>query len=256
MTRDELNRRGVAVRRALGFSGNDLSAAVGFEAFLNEAVYGALWGRGGLSREERMICALAALGALARMEELRPMISAALRIGLEPRTVVEVFAHGGLYGGFGAAEAAIQLAGEVFAEAGVALPAEPARDTSLDELARRGQAFLDDLHGSRGAQGYASPDNPVTGELYALATQYGYGELWQRPGLGRRERLLCALAAFTVLGLESQVRKFSVSATRVGFSRQDVIEAIMQTAPYGGFPRALNALALFGDAVTAVQEGA
>lgn len=106
-----------------------------------------------------------------------------------------------------------------------------------------------DLHGERGTQGYASPDNPTTGALYALATQYGYGELWLRPGLDRRERLLCALASFTALGLETQLRKFSLSALRVGFSRQEVIEAVIQTAPYGGFPRALNALAVFGEAV-------
>ena len=46
-----------------------------------------------------------------------------------------------------------------------------------------------------------------------------------------------------MLSLESQLRKFSVSALRVGFTREDVVEAIIQTAPYGGFPRALNALA-------------
>ena len=77
-----------------------------------------------------------------------------------------------------------------------------------------------------------------------------YGELWVRPGLDRRERLLCALASFTVLGLDSQVRKFGVSALSAGLSEEQVIAVLVQTAPYGGFPRALNALATFGDAIS------
>jgi hypothetical protein len=45
----------------------------------------------------------------------------------------------------------------------------------------------------------------------------------------------------------SQVKKFGQSALSVGLSRQEVIEAVIQTAPYGGFPRALNALAALSD---------
>jgi len=75
--------------------------------------------------------------------------------------------------------------------------------------------------------------------------------LWDRPGLGRRERMLCAVAAFTAMGLDGQVRKFSQSALNVGLTQEEIVEAIIQTGPYGGFPLALNALALFSDAVSA-----
>jgi 4-carboxymuconolactone decarboxylase len=59
--------------------------------------------------------------------------------------------------------------------------------------------------------------------------------------------MLCALAAFTVMGLESQLRKFAKSAGNVGLSRAEVIEAVIQTAPYGGFPRALNGLTILSE---------
>jgi 4-carboxymuconolactone decarboxylase len=94
----------------------------------------------------------------------------------------------------------------------------------------------------------------VTGALYPMAIQYGYGELWFRPGLDRRQRMLCALASFTVLGLEAQVKKFGQSAAAVGLNPQEIIEAVIQTAPYGGFPRALNALAMLSDVLPAVSE--
>jgi len=64
--------------------------------------------------------------------------------------------------------------------------------------------------------------------------------------------MLCAVASFTVLDLESQVKKFGQSALSVGLSRQEVIEAVIQTAPYGGFPRALNALGALSDVLSEV----
>ena len=250
MTRKELGERGAALRDGFGMPRSALAAAVGFDRFVDEAVYGSIWARGELSREERMICTLASLCALGRSGELARWVDAALRIGLDARAIVEVFAQSGLYGGFGAAEDAIAVAEDILEARGIAVAPDPQRSDSLETLAERGQAFQADLHGEQSARGYADPDNPVTGALYRLATQYAYGELWVRPGLGRRERLLCALAAFTVLGLESQVRKFGVSALRAGLTREQVIEALVQTAPYGGFPRALNALAVFGDATS------
>jgi len=80
-----------------------------------------------------------------------------------------------------------------------------------------------------------------------MAIRYGYGELWSRPGLNHRQRMLCALAAFTALGLEGQLKKFAKSAGNVGLTPEEVIEAIIQTAPYGGFPRALNGLAIVSE---------
>ena len=49
------------------------------------------------------------------------------------------------------------------------------------------------------------------------------------------------------MGLESQLRKFAKSALNIGLPREAVIEAIIQTAPYGGFPRALNGLAILSE---------
>ena len=248
MNRSDLRARGAELRKRLGIASSRTASAIGFEAFLDESVYGAIWGRGALSIEDRMVCTLAALGTLARDAELPAMIESALEIGLEPRAIVEVFAHSGLYGGFSATASAMAHAEQIFSRRGIELPEEAPRSEELEVLTEKGADFIAELHGERGTQGYASPDNPVTGELYGLAIQYLYGELWLRPGLDRRRRLLCALVAFTVLGLEGQLRKFSLSALRVGFTREEVIETLIQTAPYGGYPRALNALAAFGDA--------
>ena len=54
--------------------------------------------------------------------------------------------------------------------------------------------------------------------------------------------MICAISAFTVLGLESQVQKFGQSALNIGLTKEEVIEVIIQISPYSGFPPALNAL--------------
>jgi len=116
-------------------------------------------------------------------------------------------------------------------------------------LDRRGRALLESFHGERGYSGYASPDNPVTQALYPVAIQYGYGEIWDRPGLDRRRRALVAVAAFTALTLDSQVQKFGQSALNAGLSKTEIIETVIQTGPYSGLAPALNALAALSEAL-------
>ena len=109
------------------------------------------------------------------------------------------------------------------------------------------------LHREGGDKGYAAPDNPVTGALYPVAIEYGYGEIWFRPGLAHRSRVLCAVASFTALRLESQIRKFGQAALNLGATRTEVIEAVIQTAPFSGFAPALNALGILSDVLRPVS---
>jgi 4-carboxymuconolactone decarboxylase len=252
-TREELRQQGEAMRVRL--SGRDARAAEpgdstsGFRQLMSEVVYGGIWSRPGLAVRDRMVCTLAALGAVQRLPQLRRHVGAALNIGLEPRTIQEVLIQIGIYAGFAASEEALEVAREVFGARGVFVARDDIPGASLEELSARGQKLLAELHGDRGSEGYASPDNTVTGALYPVAVQYGYGEIWFRPGLERRERALVAVAAFTALKLESQLKKFGQSALNVGVSRTEVIEAVIQTAPFSGFAPALNALAALGDAL-------
>lgn len=238
------------MRKRLFGDGED--GAPSFMRTLNtEALYGAIWSRPGLAIEDRMVCALAALGAMQRLLRLRRHVGAALDLGLSARSILEVLIQIGIYAGFAASEEAVEAASAVFAERGVAMPQETPREDSLEALTERGAGLMRQLHGDRATQGYAAPGNAVTGALYPLAIQYGYGEIWFRPGLDLRQRALVAVAGFTALKLDGQVKKFGLSALNMGLSRTEVIEAVIQTAPLTGFAPALNALAglseVFGD---------
>ena len=257
MQRHELHRLGDGLRERVTPTAHGTAplggcgTAPGFEQMMTEAVYGGVWARPGLALDERMICTLAVMGLRAPSPQLASLVDGALDLGLAPRSILEVFVHCGLYGGFVTTESACAQAHGVFEQRGVTVPREPRREASLDELTESGREVMTTLHGDRATGGYAAPDDPVTGGLYALAICYGYGELWSRTGLDHRQRLLCAIAAFTALGLESQLVKFALAAMDNGFQRDQVVEAVIQTAPYGGFPRALNALGALSRALRA-----
>lgn len=247
-SRGELRRQGEAMRvRLFGSDAQHEDAARGFRDFLSETEFGIVWSRPGLALAERMVCTLAALACLQRHQALRRYVGAALNIGLDAGAIQEVLIQIGIYAGFTASEEALEAAAAVFAGRGIEVPAQSPRNDSLDTLMARGAELLKALHREGGDKGYASPDNPVTGALYPVAIQYGYGEIWFRPGLTHRQRVLCAVASFTALRLESQTRKFAQAALNLGATRTAVIEAVIQTAPFSGFAPALNALAVLSD---------
>jgi 4-carboxymuconolactone decarboxylase len=255
-TRDQLRAAATALRtRLFGSTAPQLSPRrdggvpiPGIADLVDEVTFGAIWSRPGLAIPDRMIATLAALCAGQRLTHLRCYVEAALAIGLPAAAIVEICVQCGIYAGFPASEEAVAVVAVVLAERGVAPPAASA-DASLEALDARGRALLEELHGARGYEGYAAPDNPVTGALYPLAIRYGYGAIWHRPGLDRRQRALCAVAAFTALRLEGQVRKFGQSALNAGLSRGEIVEAVIQTGPYSGLAPALNALAALSDAL-------
>lgn len=248
MTRHDLRHQGEVMLRTLFGS---VAQPAGVANLLTEAAYGGIWTRPGLSIPERLICSIAALGVGPRLKALRRHVGASLDHGLSAAAIREILVQAALYSGFSAAEETLALAGEVFAERGIQFPADPPEDVSLEALDQRGAALMASLHGSRADQGYASPDNPVTTQLYPAAIRYGYGEIWSRPGLEHPQRALVAVASFTALRLPEQVAKFGLSALNIGLTRTQVIEAIIQTAPLTGFPPALNALAAISTAFSA-----
>jgi 4-carboxymuconolactone decarboxylase len=245
-TRESLYQQGEATRSRL-FGASATAEPSGFGTVLTEAVFGAIWNRPGLPLPDRMLCTLAALAVWPRLLQLRHHLVAALELGLSSEAVREVLLQAGLYAGFSAAEETLALLAQVLAERGVPFPADPPTDASLEALAARGQALMQEVHKANSRQGYACPDNPVTYALYELAIQYGYGEIWFRPGLERRQRALIAVAAFTALRLPEQARRFGQAALNLGAARSEVIEAVVQTAPHSGFPPALNALSAMSD---------
>ncbi len=121
--REDARATGMAVRRAvLGDAHVDAASAAitpetaAFQDFITRYAWGEIWARPELSRRERSIATLASLVTGGHEAEIRMHVRAALRNGLTPNEITEVMLHTALYAGLPAANAAIGIAREVFAE--------------------------------------------------------------------------------------------------------------------------------------------
>jgi 4-carboxymuconolactone decarboxylase len=79
---------------------------------------------------------------------------------------------------------------------------------------------------------------PVMGEQVLI----GFGEIYARPQLSPRDRQLLTLGMLTALGgCEPQLELHVDTALNVGLSAEEIVEALLHSSAYCGFPRALNA---------------
>lgn len=72
--------------------------------------------------------------------------------------------------------------------------------------------------------------------------EFALGEVWARPGLDRKTRSLCTVAALTALDKDIQLRAHIALALLNGATREEIVEVILHMAVYAGFPAAWNGL--------------
>ena len=84
-----------------------------------------------------------------------------------------------------------------------------------------------------------------------MTIEFAFGDLYARDALDLRSRELIAIAVLAASGRAGpQLRIHVQSAARSGIAKEEIVETLMQTALYAGFPAALNALADCHDLLT------
>jgi len=68
--------------------------------------------------------------------------------------------------------------------------------------------------------------------------------VWKREGLGARDRSLITIAALTALHRPNELRLHIPRGLHNGLSREEICELIMHMAIYGGFPVAVEGMAV------------
>jgi 4-carboxymuconolactone decarboxylase len=82
----------------------------------------------------------------------------------------------------------------------------------------------------------------ISPDLAHHIVAWGFGDIYARPGLAPRDRQLVTLGMLTALGgCEPQLKVHIQAALNVGLTQQEIVEALLHSAVYCGFPRALNA---------------
>ncbi|PAB59488.1 carboxymuconolactone decarboxylase family protein [Anaeromicrobium sediminis] len=76
---------------------------------------------------------------------------------------------------------------------------------------------------------------------------FGYGQIYSRPNLDLKMREVVTLTTLITQGAFEQLNFHMKAALKVGLTREEILEIILQCAAYAGFPKACSALAIAGD---------
>ena len=92
------------------------------------------------------------------------------------------------------------------------------------------------------SQGRTPVMQEIAPHLAELSAQVLFGDIWERPGLSKRERSLITVAALTALYRTDQLRSHVRRALANGVTKEEIGEVITHMAFYGGWPTAANAV--------------
>jgi 4-carboxymuconolactone decarboxylase len=82
---------------------------------------------------------------------------------------------------------------------------------------------------------------PIAPKLIELSEKVLFGDVWERPGLSKRDRSLITVAALTALYRTDQLPGHLERALGNGVSREEIGELITHLAFYAGWPAAMTA---------------
>ncbi|MBN9611971.1 MAG: 4-carboxymuconolactone decarboxylase [Actinobacteria bacterium] len=91
---------------------------------------------------------------------------------------------------------------------------------------------LGDAHVDRAVAGTTA----FSADFQDYITRSAWGDIWSRPGLGRRERSVAVLTAMLVLGHHDEFRMHVAAARRNGLTVDEIKEVILQAGLYCGVP--------------------
>ena len=81
-------------------------------------------------------------------------------------------------------------------------------------------------------------------KLVDLTDEVIYGDIWERPGLSKRDRSLVTVSALVALNRPDQIRFHLQRARDNGVTLDELIEAITHLAFYAGWPCAVTAISI------------
>jgi len=85
---------------------------------------------------------------------------------------------------------------------------------------------------------------PVVPKLIDLTENVLFGDVWERPGLSKRDRSLITVATLVALYRPEQLRVHLARALDNGVTKDEISELITHAAFYSGWPSAMSAAGL------------
>jgi len=112
----------------------------------------------------------------------------------------------------------------------------------IEERYQKGLELLKRMLGEKTAEETRRRWQKLSPDFERYVLEFLSGEIWSRSGLPLKIKSLCTISALAALGrvqgLELNIRM----ALNNGATREEVIETLLQIAPYAGFPAAWEGL--------------
>ncbi len=84
----------------------------------------------------------------------------------------------------------------------------------------------------------------IAPKLAELTDNVLFGDVWERPGLAKRDRSLVTISALIAMNRPDQLRSHLALARQNGVTETEIVEAITHLAFYAGWPNAVSAVAI------------
>jgi len=217
-----------------------------------EHVVGGLWERRQMTLRDRELIMIALIAATPSKVGLIPHLRNAHYLGFSAQAMREILLMVAMYAGWPKAADAFALFEEI-----VAQPDSPYRAlesqsggevTPGDAKAQARQVF--EALGWNNHQGPDSEAGRRYGKVFHdFSMQHLYGGLWARPGLSLRDRELVAIALTLAASSPDTLPQHFENAHKMGISAALIMEVILTTAYYSGWPKAGGAARLLREIV-------
>ena len=113
-----------------------------------------------------------------------------------------------------------------------------------NDRTERGRKLLDEMLGPEGAERTLKHWQEICPDFGEYVTEFLAGEFWSRLGLDRRTKSLVTIATTAAMGRTRALALNIRMATNNGATRQEIVETLLQLAPYAGFPACWEGLAV------------
>lgn len=87
----------------------------------------------------------------------------------------------------------------------------------------------------------------IAPKLAELTDEVLYADVWERPGLSKRDRSLVTVSALIAMNRPDQLRSHLGLASRNGLTREELVETITHLAFYSGWPSSVTAATIAKD---------
>jgi 4-carboxymuconolactone decarboxylase len=209
-----------------------------------EYSFGDIYSRGILSPREQEIAVVASLSAKGNARpQLKVHLNGALNAGLSQNEIRELILHLSGYAGFPCSINAMSAFTEVLCERDMESDVTVPDSLSVENTVSRyklGEQELEYIYPGQ-TKNLKESLGEVCPDLVKYVIEFGYGDVYSRGILSRRERQIATIATLAALGNSAPQLEFHIAAgLNAGLSYEEMCEIMILLTVFAGFPAAIN----------------